>query len=121
MDGPKLSKSVACAARATTRSPVRWGLMPRPNNPRIPTDSLIFGFGPMLPFVAAAIGSWILPPPWPAIAIRLTIIWGSLILAFVAGVRRGFGFGAPSASTRAEIGAMLAYFVPAGLALVLAS
>lgn len=73
----------------------------------------------MLPFVAAAVGIWVLPPPWPLIALRLLVIWAAAILIFVAGVRRGYGFGAPRASTRAEIAAMLFYFVPGAIALVL--
>lgn len=86
--------------------------------PPIPTDSLIFGYGPMLPFVAAAIGAWALPSPWPEHAVGLAIIWGGLILSFVAGVRRGYGFGNPAASTPREIIAAMVYFVPAGLALL---
>jgi hypothetical protein len=93
--------------------------MPENGGP-IPRDSLWFGFGPMLPLVAASAGAWTLPAPWPQTATALAIIWGALILSFVAGVRRGFGFGAPHASTRVAIGTMLAYFVPAGLALLLA-
>lgn len=61
-----------------------------------------------------------LPDPWRDLMPDLAALWGALILAFVAGVRRGFGFGAPDASTRAELVAMLVYFVPAGVALLLA-
>jgi hypothetical protein len=92
----------------------------QPDPARIPNTSIVFGFGPMLPLAAAAIGAWTLPPPWPELAVQLAIIWGAIILAFVAGVRRGYGFGAPGASTRRAIIAMLLYFVPAGLALVCA-
>lgn len=92
--------------------------MSRPDDPRIPLNSIVFGFGPMLPLVIAAIGAWLLPAPWPDLAVRLAIIWGAMILIFVAGVRRGFGFGQPRASTAVQIATMLAYFVPAGLALV---
>ena len=92
--------------------------MSRADDPRIPINSIVFGFGPMLPLAVAALGAWLLPPPWPVLAVRLAIIWGALILVFVAGVRRGFGFGNPRASTSVEIATMLAYFVPAGLALV---
>jgi hypothetical protein len=92
--------------------------MSRADNPRIPLNSIIFGFGPMLPLAFAALGAWLLPPPWPMLAVRLAITWGAMILIFVAGVRRGFGFGNPRASTGVEIATMLAYFVPAGLALV---
>ena len=87
---------------------------------RIPPSSIVFGFGPMLPIAAAAIGALVLPRPWPEMAVQLAIIWGAIILAFVAGVRRGYGFGAPGASTRRAITAMLMYFVPAGLSLVFA-
>ncbi|GGB20266.1 hypothetical protein GCM10011380_07310 [Sphingomonas metalli] len=92
--------------------------MDRAADSRIPADSLIFGYGPMLPFVAAAIGLWALPPHWAALALQLGIVWGALILAFLAGVRRGFGFGSNAASTFAEIATMLVYFVIAGLALI---
>ncbi len=84
----------------------------------IPPLSLIFGFGPMLPLVAAAAGIWLLPAPWPLYAVNWAIVWGALVLAFIAGVRRGYGFGAREASTAAEIAVMLVYFVLAGLALL---
>lgn len=85
----------------------------------IPLTSLIFGYGPMLPLVVAAAAVWIMPPPWPELAVRLATIWAAAILVFVAGVRRGYGFGAPGASTAVAIGTMLVYFVPGSLALVL--
>jgi hypothetical protein len=94
--------------------------MQRSTNP-IPLDSIVFGYGPMVPLAAAAIGAWVLPQPWPAHAIGLAIIWGGLILAFVAGVRRGYGFGNAEASTLREIVTMIVYFVPAGLAVVCGS
>ncbi|QDZ06819.1 DUF3429 family protein [Sphingomonas panacisoli] len=86
---------------------------------RIPATSLIFGYGPMLPLVAAAIAAWWLPPPWPDLATDLAIIWAASLLVFVGGVRRGFGFGMPGASTRVATIAMLLYFVPGTVALVL--
>jgi hypothetical protein len=43
-----------------------------------------------------------------------------MILVFVAGVRRGFGFGDPQASTVREIAAMLIYFMLGGVSLVVA-
>jgi len=91
-----------------------------PDRSAIPLDGLIFGYGPMAPFAAAAIGAWALPPPWPARATGLAIIWGGIILVFVAGVRRGYGFGDPKASTIREIATMLLYFILGGLSLVLA-
>jgi len=85
---------------------------------RIPLDGKILGFGPMLPLVAAGIGAWVLPGRWPLDAVRYAIIWGALILAFVAGVRRGYGFGNPAASKPNEIAAAMAYFSIAGLSLI---
>ncbi|MEH3047531.1 DUF3429 domain-containing protein [Sphingomonas adhaesiva] len=87
-------------------------------SPRIPLDSLVFGFGPMLPLVAAAIGAWTLPGGWPVLAIQLAIVWAALILSFIGGVRRGFGFATPRASTAVEIAAAVAYVTIAGLALI---
>lgn len=86
-----------------------------------PADSIILGYGPMLPTLAAAIGAWVLPPPWPLWALHLGILWAAMILIFIAGVRRGFGFGFPAASKAASIASSLGYFVLAGVALVLAS
>ena len=88
-------------------------------NTRIPTLSLVFGFGPMVPFVLAALGIWILPPPWPGIALTLVLAWGALILTFIAGVRRGFGFERDSASTWVEIGTMIPPVILSGLGLLL--
>ncbi|GGO92695.1 DUF3429 family protein [Stakelama pacifica] len=87
--------------------------------PPIPIDSLIFGYGPMLPFIAAALACWAMPAPWPSIAVWLMTIWGAMILTFVGGVRRGFGFGYRGACTGVEIATMLVYFITAGLALLL--
>ena len=82
---------------------------------RIPTDSIVFGYGPMLPLVAAGIGAWVLAPGWGIIAVRLAIVWGGLILSFIGGVRRGFGFAAPGASTLVEIVAAVGYVTLAAL------
>ncbi len=85
---------------------------------RIPIDSIVFGYGPMLPLVAAGVGAWVLPPGWGMLAIRLAIVWGALILSFIGGVRRGFGFATPRASTAVEIVAAVGYVTIAGLALL---
>ncbi len=84
----------------------------------IPKDSIIFGYGPMLPLIAAGIGAWALPAVWGMLVVRLAIVWGALILSFIGGVRRGFGFATPRASTAIEIAAAVAYVTIAGLALV---
>lgn len=87
--------------------------------PDIPADGALLGYGPMLPLVVAGAGAWLLPPPWPFWAVQLGILWGALILAFIAGVRRGFGFGYAGASKPVEIATCIVYFTLAGLALVI--
>lgn len=98
--------------------------MPNPSDATrapIPFSSLVFGYGPVTPFVAAALGAWTMAAPWPGIATRLAIIWGGIILVFLAGVRRGYGFGDPKASTFREIATMVVYVFLGGLSLVFAS
>lgn len=85
---------------------------------RVLWDGIALGFGPMVPLVAAAVGAWLFPDAVGRLAERLAIIWGALILAFVAGVRRGYGFGNRTASKRSEILSMIAYFTLAGLSLL---
>jgi hypothetical protein len=89
-----------------------------PADRSIPIDSIVFGFGPMLPLVAAGVGAWVLPAPWGVLAVRLAIVWGALILSFIGGVRRGFGFARRDASTAVELAAAVAYVTVAGLALL---
>ena len=93
--------------------------MPDPRDPRPPFNSLVLGYSVMVPLVLAAIGAWVLPRTWPVTAVHLAAIWAALILAFVGGVRRGFGFATPGASTATEVAAGVAYFVMAGLGLLM--
>lgn len=90
----------------------------RADDPRIRANSAVLGYGPMLPLVAAAVAVWLATGLLPEVALRLAIIWGALVLTFIGGVRRGFGFGLDRASTPAEIASSTAYFTIAGLALV---
>lgn len=90
----------------------------RADDPRIPVNSAILGYGPMLPLVVAALGTWFGAGVLPDVALRLAIIWAALILTFIGGVRRGFGFGVDRTSTAAEIATSTGYFALAGLALV---
>ena len=82
-----------------------------PSDPRVPATSYVYGFGPMLPLVAGGAAAWLLPGMLALFAVQLTVLWGTLILVFIAGVRRGFGFGSPRASTLVEIMTMQAYFL----------
>lgn len=90
----------------------------RADDPHVPANSAILGYGPMVPLVAAAAAVWLTTGDLPDIALRLAVIWAALILAFIAGVRRGFGFGVDRASTASEIASSTAYFALAGLALI---
>lgn len=83
-----------------------------------PRDGVLLAYGPMLPLVIAGIAVWVLPRLWPLVAIRLSIIWAALLLAFIGGVRRGFGFAWPGASKVAEIAAAAAYLMVGLLALI---
>ncbi len=86
---------------------------------KIPLPSIVFGYGPMLPFVAGALGVWLGPDAVRPLALWLTQVWGTIILTFVAGVRRGFAFERGRASTGIEIATMLPYVVLAGLGVLL--
>lgn len=90
----------------------------RADDPRIPANSAILGYGPMVPLVVAAVVAWAVPGLVAEVALRLAIIWAALVLAFIGGVRRGFGFGVDRASTPSEIASSTAYFASGGLALV---
>ena len=82
-----------------------------PDDPRVPFNSLVLGYGPMLPLVAGGAGAWLLPLPLGLFAAQAVVLWAALILVFIAGVRRGFGFGNRHASTLVEIATMMAYFL----------
>ena len=62
--------------------------MDDPDDPRVPANSLLLGYGPMLPLVIGGAGAWLLPPFWSALAVRAVVFWAALILVFIAGVRR---------------------------------
>jgi hypothetical protein len=80
--------------------------------------SLVLGYGAVLPLPAAAVLSWMLPDPWPTVAIQLGIWWGSSVLLFLAGVRRGLSFRADRPAYVAELVAMLWLFLLGAAALV---
>ena len=92
--------------------------MDDPDDPRVPVNSMILGYGPMLPLVAGGAGAWLLPPPLGLFAVQAVVLWAALILVFIAGVRRGFGFGDARASTMVEIATTMAYFLLGLAALV---
>ncbi len=84
----------------------------------IPLTSLIFGFGPVLPFPLAAVLAWVLPGPWPMVVTWLAIWWGASILIFLAGVRRGRSFSGDAETPLPPLIAMMWLFVLGAAALV---
>lgn len=90
----------------------------RADDPHVPANSAVLGYGPMLPLVVAAVAVWVGSAYLAEVALRLAIIWAALLLTFVGGVRRGFGFALDRASMRSEISSSISYFTIAGLALV---
>ena len=77
---------------------------------RIPSLDILFGFGPTLPFVAGAALAWWLPQPPRMIALQFVALWGSSILLFLSGVRRGLSFRTDGGPTWPQMVTMLALF-----------
>ena len=82
--------------------------------PEVPWLSVVFGYGPMVPFVVGALATWRLSGLWRGEAVLLTIVWAATILAFLAGVRRGLSFRTEGGPALAQIATMFGLF---GLAL----
>lgn len=95
----------------------------RVTEPRaVPWLSIVFGYGPMLPFAAGALAAW----GWRGTdlgqaAAALTILWGCAILLFLSGVRRGVSFRTEGGATVAQIATMIGLFSLGFAALVLAT
>ena len=53
-----------------------------------PWLSVVFGYGPMLPFVAGAAAAWWQRGQWDELILLATILYGAAILLFLSGVRR---------------------------------
>jgi hypothetical protein len=75
-----------------------------------PWLSVVFGFGPMLPFAAGAASAWLLGGDPRELALTLTILWGCAILLFLSGVRRGVSFRTEGGPTVLQIATMLGLF-----------
>jgi hypothetical protein len=79
---------------------------------------MILGYGAVLPLPVAAIASWVMPAPWPTVAIQLAVWWAAVVLIFLAGVRRGLSFHPGRLQHRAELTSMLWLFLLGAGALV---
>ena len=75
-----------------------------------PWLSVVFGYGPMLPFVAGAAAAWWHRGAWDELILLATILYGAAILLFLSGVRRGVSFRTPGGPTFMQIATMLALF-----------
>ena len=83
----------------------------------VPLLGALFGYGAMIPLAASALAVWLSPAPWPAVAMRLGLVWAGAILAFLAGVRRGLSFRTEGGPTAAQLLGMLWLFALAFAAL----
>jgi hypothetical protein len=77
---------------------------------RIPALDIVFGFGPAVPFLLGSAAAWLLQQPSRMIALQLVTLWGSAILLFLSGVRRGLSFRTEDGPTWPQIATMLALF-----------
>jgi hypothetical protein len=94
----------------TTSKPVERRRIEVTEGNAIPRLDILFGFGPTLPFVAGAAAAWWLPQPSRMIALQMVALWGSAILLFLSGVRRGLSFRTEGGPTSAQMATMLALF-----------
>lgn len=63
-----------------------------PRNSPIPVPSLILGYLPIIPLVLAGILVWFAGPALFALTVDAAVLWASILLFFLAGVRRGLSF-----------------------------
>ena len=88
---------------------------------RVPWLSIVFGYGPMLPFLAGAAAAWgWRGEAWGDAALTLTLLWGCAILLFLSGVRRGLSFRTEGGARLTQVATMIGLFSLGFAALVLA-
>ena len=63
-----------------------------------------------MPFVAGVVAAWSFPEPWRLVALQLTALWGTAILLFLSGVRRGLSFRTEGGPTWRQMATMLTLF-----------
>jgi len=84
----------------------------------VPWLSVVFGYGPMLPFLLGAAAVWWLRDDLGDAILYLTLLWACAILLFLSGVRRGLSFRTEGGATFAQIATMLGLFSLGFVALV---
>ncbi len=85
--------------------------------PAVPVDAVLLGYGAMLPFPGALVVVWLGAEAAPLLALAGLRIWGAAILIFLAGVRRGLSFRTPGGPRPAQL-AMALWLFGAGLAVL---
>lgn len=85
----------------------------------LPPLDLVLGYGPILPMAIAAVLAWSPLGIWSLLVATLARLWGAVILAFVAGVRRGTSFYTPGGARLSELAASLGFFAVAFASLLL--
>jgi hypothetical protein len=78
----------------------------------------VFGFGPTVPFVFGVAAACLVPAPNRPAALQLVALWGTAILLFLSGVRRGLSFRTEGGPTWRQMITMSALFALGLAALV---
>jgi hypothetical protein len=76
----------------------------------VPWLSIVFGFGPMIPFIGGAATAWWLRGEAGGAVLAATALWACAILLFLSGVRRGVSFRTEGGATLTQMVTMLGYF-----------
>lgn len=104
--------SVTAPKDATTTQTVR-------ESARVSTLSLVLGYGATVPVVLGAVGLWFADGQVAGAVVDGVILWSAIILAFLAGVRRGLSFRTPGGPTLMQMAVMGGLFAVALAAFVL--
>lgn len=88
-------------------------------HPEVPLLSVVLGYGPMLPILAAAIVAWTTSGVMRGEAILLSVLYAASILAFLGGVRRGLSFRTAGGPALAQLATMAGLWLAALVSLVL--
>jgi hypothetical protein len=67
----------------------------------------LLGWGALAPLIGCAAGTWLTVGSVRSVVMSLAIIWGGAVLAFLAGVRRGFGVRSPAGARSGQIAFIL--------------
>ncbi len=99
--------------------PRGWQVNGMTGSRAIPPSSLILGYAPMLVLPILAIPAWGSSGAWAAFFVTAGQLWASVLLVFIAGVRRGLSFSMAEGPRPIQLATMLWLFLlgVAGIAL----